>query len=146
MKSINTPPYDILLVEDQEAEIIFTQQAFNNCDFDSTLHITRNGEEALVFLRDQSKPRPDIILLDINMPRKNGHETLQEIKQDPELLDIPVIILTSSTNKHDIIQSYKHHANAYIIKQGGIQDMVNFAKHIEGFWFNTAKLPIKEAM
>ena len=109
-------PIHLLLVEDSEADIILTQEAFQEAGIHTHLHVSRDGVEALSFLRDPDCPRPDVILLDINMPRMNGLEVLREIKQDPQLMTIPVIMLTTSRAEEDILQSYQAYAASYVVK------------------------------
>lgn len=115
-----TTPIEILLVEDSEPDVILTQEAFAAAGVSNRLHVTRDGVEALAFLHRQDGyadvPRPDVILLDINMPRKNGLEVLAEIKRDPLLMTIPVIILTTSQADEDILRSYQAHAASYVVK------------------------------
>lgn len=142
---INKTPIEILLVEDQEADIMFTLQAFSHSRVDNNIHTVRNGEEALAFLLRTGEyaeaPRPHLILLDVNMPRKGGIETLREIKANKDLFNIPVIILTSSKDEKDIRAAYDNHANAYVPKQVGFLDMLDFVKKVEDFWLFTARLP-----
>ena len=115
-----TIPIEILLVEDSEPDVILTQEAFAAAGVANRLHVARDGVEALDFLRREDgyadAPRPDVILLDINMPRKNGLEVLAEIKRDPLLMTIPVIILTTSQADEDILRSYQAHAASYVVK------------------------------
>ncbi|EYB66688.1 response regulator receiver protein [Deinococcus phoenicis] len=113
-------PIEILLVEDSEPDILLTEEAFASAGVANRLHITRDGVEALAFLRRGDEyvdvPRPDVILLDINMPRMNGLEVLAELKRDPLLMTIPVIILTTSQADEDILRSYQAHAASYMVK------------------------------
>lgn len=113
-------PIEILLVEDSEPDVILTQEAFAAAGVANRLHVARDGVEALDFLRRgdgyADAPRPDVILLDINMPRKNGLEVLAEIKHDPLLMTIPVIVLTTSEADEDILRSYQAHAASYVVK------------------------------
>jgi len=117
---LNTVPIEILLVEDSEPDVILTQEAFAAAGVANRLHVARDGVEALEFLHRedgyQDAPRPDVILLDINMPRKNGLEVLAEIKRDPLLMTIPVIVLTTSQADEDILRSYQAHAASYVVK------------------------------
>jgi two-component system, chemotaxis family, response regulator Rcp1 len=138
---------DILLVEDNPVDILVTRTALEECGFDFQLHVAEDGEEALDFLFRNCKSTvsngrcPDLILLDINLPRKNGKEVLAAIKQRPETLHIPVVILTSSNDNKDIHESYSLHASCYITKP---VDFVNFTKAVQcigGFWMALAKLP-----
>ncbi|TDE87485.1 response regulator [Deinococcus sp. S9] len=113
-------PIEILLVEDSEADILLTEEAFAAAGVTNCLHITRDGVEALAFLRQSGEyadaPRPDVILLDINMPRMNGLELLAELKRDPQLMTIPVIVLTTSQADEDILRSYQAYAASYVVK------------------------------
>ncbi|WP_019009645.1 response regulator [Deinococcus aquatilis] len=115
-----TTPIEILLVEDSEPDIILTQEAFAEVGVTNNLHVTRDGVEALEFLRRQGPyslvPRPDVILLDINMPRMNGLEVLSAVKRDPNLMTIPIIMLTTSAADEDILRSYQAHAASYVVK------------------------------
>lgn len=120
MTSSDTTPIEILLVEDTEADILLTEEAFAAAGIANRLHVARDGVEALAFLRgggeDAGAPRPDVILLDINMPRMNGLELLAVLKRDPLLMTIPVIILTTSQAEEDILRSYQAHAASYVVK------------------------------
>mgnify|MGYP001018350564 CR=1 FL=1 len=136
---------DILLVEDDQADIELTKEALKDSKMSINLHSVRDGVDALAFLRRQepyqNAVRPDLILLDINMPRKNGRETLQEIKDDENLRTIPVVVLTSSNAEEDITKSYEIGANCYITKPVGFEQFVQVVKTIEQFWFTIVKLP-----
>jgi CheY-like chemotaxis protein len=145
---INNKPIEILLVEDNPADIRLTQEAFKETRIPNHLHIARDGVEALAFLRQTGKymhvPRPDIILLDLNLPKKDGRELLDDIKNDPDYRQIPVVILTTSTTEEDIIHTYDHHANCYITKPSELESFLNVVKSIENFWLTVVKLPICE--
>ena len=138
-------PIEILLVEDNPADVELTRETMHAARVHNTLHVTRDGEEAMRFLRRQAPfegaPTPDLILLDLNLPRKDGREILAEVKQDPALQIIPVVVLTSSEAHEDVIKSYRLHANAYVQKPvtlNGCQQIVNA---IDGFWLSIVKLP-----
>lgn len=138
-------PIHILLVEDSEGDIMLTTDAFEDARIANTVSVTRDGEEAIHFLQ-QTGPhanaeRPDLILLDINMPRKNGHEVLQFIKSDAHFKTIPVIMLTTSSSPNDIYNSYSEYANAYITKPIDIKDFFKVITTIESFWLQIAQLP-----
>jgi chemotaxis family two-component system response regulator Rcp1 len=142
----STPqPIDILLVEDNEADIRLTQEVLTDSKFHNNLMIANNGEEALACLRRQGKfrgsPRPDLILLDLNLPVKDGREVLAQIKEDSDLKSIPVVILTTSKAEEDILKTYKLHANCYITKPVDLEQFVNVVSHIEDFWLAIVKLP-----
>lgn len=136
---------EILLVEDNEPDILLTQEALEEATVKNRLHVARDGEEAMHFLRREGAyaeaPRPDVVLLDINMPRKNGLEVLQEIKSDPALASIPVVMLTTSQAEEDIAHSYAQHANGYIIKPVEFENFLSAIKAFENFWLNFARLP-----
>ena len=136
---------NILLVEDNPGDVRLTKEAFKEAKVNNNLHIVSDGVEALDFLRRKGKyigaPRPDIILLDLNMPKKNGREVLAEIKADPDLMRIPVLVLTISQAEEDILKSYNLHANCYIQKPVDINKFIDVVKSIEGFWLTIVKLP-----
>lgn len=138
-------PIDILLVEDNPADIRLTQEAFKETRIPNNLHIVRDGAEALAFLQQQNQyagaPRPDLILLDLNLPKKDGREVLTIVKQMPELKRIPVVILTTSKTEEDINQTYEHHANCYITKPADLDEFLNVIKTIETFWLSVVQLP-----
>lgn len=136
---------EILLVEDSLGDIRLTQEALNDSKLKNNLHIVRDGVEALRYLRHENEykqeTRPDIILLDLNLPRKDGREVLAEIKQDEILKRIPVVVLTTSDDEKDILTSYNLHANCYITKPVDLDRFVEIVKTIEGFWFQIVTLP-----
>lgn len=135
----------ILLVEDSPADAHFTREGFKEIELETNLHVVTNGDQALAFLRREGQfrgaPRPDMIILDLQLPGKSGHEILAEIKVAPELKRIPVVVLSSSTCTSDIEVSYDHHANCYIVKPLDLHDYLSVIKSIETFWFRTAQLP-----
>ncbi|MBG7613200.1 response regulator [Polaribacter sp. BAL334] len=134
----------ILLVEDNEGDIILTIDAFEESKIDSKISVARNGQEALDFLYKKGSfsnvEKPDLILLDINMPIFNGHEVLIKIKEDPILKKIPVIMLTTSSNQQDIDKAYENHANSYITKPVEIQDFLDAILKIKEFWLQLTTL------
>jgi chemotaxis family two-component system response regulator Rcp1 len=136
---------EILLVEDNPGDVRLTQEVFKEGKVRNLLNVVYNGEEAMAFLRREGRfanaPRPDIILLDLNLPRKDGREVLAEIKADPDLKRIPVVILTTSQAESDLIQSYNLHANCYIVKPVDLDHFIDVVKTIEGFWLQIVKLP-----
>lgn len=138
-------PMHILLVEDNEGDILLTKEALEECKVKNELKVLRNGNDALIYLVDLAKNNkhglPDLILLDINLPKKNGHEVLQSAKNHPDLKHIPIIILTTSSSEIDILKAYQEHANCYIIKPLDVADFMQITSKIEQFWFNTARLP-----
>lgn len=138
-------PIQILLVEDNPGDVRLTREALKESKMHNTLHVASDGVEALRFLRGEGEykgsPRPDIILLDLNLPRKDGREVLAEIKADESLRRIPVVILTTSDDEHDILRSYDLHANCYITKPLDLRQFATIVKTIENFWFQIVKLP-----
>jgi two-component system, chemotaxis family, response regulator Rcp1 len=142
---MDNQPMQILLVEDNEGDILLTKEALEECKVKNELKVLRNGNDALNYLVDCSKNNkhalPDLILLDINLPKKNGHEVLQSAKNHPDLKHIPIIILTTSSSEIDILKAYQEHANCYIIKPLDVSDFMQITSKIEQFWFGTAKLP-----
>lgn len=145
MSTRNEDPMQILLVEDNPGDIRLTQEAMKEGPYDSVLHVVKDGVEALEFLRKKGKyalsETPDIILLDLNLPRKDGREVLAEIKADDNLKLIPVIILTTSDAEQDILKSYKLHANCFITKPVDLDHFIYIIRQIEIFWFTVVKLP-----
>lgn len=140
-------PIQILLVDDNLADIRWVQEALKESKLFIDLHSVLDGEEATEYLWRRGKyasaPRPDLILLDINMPKKDGPTLLAEIKNSPELKKIPVIMLTTSSAPQDVIRSYDNYANGYITKPVGFKEMIKVVSAIEDFWFTIVKLPTK---
>jgi len=138
-------PLQILLVEDNEGDILLTREAFEESKILNELSVVRNGKDALdyVFRRApyEKAPRPDLVLLDINLPLKSGHEVLQAIKSDDNTRELPVIMLTTSSAERDISLAYKHHANCFISKPVDIYEFLKAVGTIEDFWLNLVKLP-----
>jgi CheY-like chemotaxis protein len=138
-------PADILLVEDNPGDVRLTEEAFKEGQISNTLHVTTDGVEALDFLHQRGEyvdaPRPDIVLLDLNLPRKDGDEVLEEIRADPDLTHLPVIILTSSSAEEDIVQSYELQANAYLTKPVDPEEFVDVVKSFQQFWLSVVRLP-----
>lgn len=141
MQKINRP-IEVLLVEDNIGDSRLIQESFKDLKVPNILHIVKDGVEALQFLKKEDSfkdsVRPDIILLDLNLPRKNGFEVLSEIKQDEDLRTIPVIILTSSKSEIDIAKAYKYHANSYVNKPNDFLDYLKISEILEDFWFSTS--------
>jgi CheY-like chemotaxis protein len=137
---------DILLVEDNPGDVRLTTEALKECKVRNKLYVVEDGVEALAFLRKQGKyaniPRPDLILLDLNLPIKDGRAVLAEIKEAPSLRRIPVVILTTSKAEEDIIKTYDLHANCYITKPVDFDQFINIVKKIEDFWLTIVKLPL----
>jgi len=138
-------PVEILLAEDNPNDVEMTQRAFEKGQLLNNLHVAADGVEALAYLRQEGEyadePRPDIVLLDLEMPRKDGKEVLAELEDDPDLSQIPVIVLTSSEAEQDIVESYRHNANAYLTKPVGYEAFQETVRQIESFWFEVVKLP-----
>jgi len=138
-------PIEILLVEDNPGDIRLTTEAFKEGKVANNLHVVEDEMEALDFLRQKGgfadAPRPDLILLDLNLPKKDGREVLAEIKEDPSLKRIPVVVLTTSKAEEDILKSYDLHANCYITKPVDLDQFFNIVKKIEDFWLCIVKLP-----
>ena len=138
-------PITILLVEDNPADARLVKEAMKEVKINNTLYHVPDGVEAMAFLRRQGEYskmiRPDVVLLDLNMPRKDGRQTLKEIKDDPELKRIPVVILTVSDAEEDIIKSYDLHANCYVTKPLNLDEFSKVVAGIENFWFEIVKLP-----
>lgn len=136
---------EILLVEDNPGDVRLTQEAMKEGKMRNRLSVAVDGVEAMAFLRQEGKyadaPRPDVILLDLNLPKKDGRAVLAEIKADPDLKRIPVVILTSSKADEDILNSYDSHANCYITKPSDLEQFIDVVKSVEGFWFQIVKLP-----
>jgi CheY-like chemotaxis protein len=135
----------VLLVEDNEGDVRLIKEAFSESKIDKNFSVARDGEDALNFLYRRGKyndtVRPDIILLDINLPKKNGFEVLEQIKKDPELKKIPIIMLSSSSSEDHIAKSYDLNANCYVTKPTDFDEYSQVVKTIEDFWFDKAKLP-----
>jgi chemotaxis family two-component system response regulator Rcp1 len=138
-------PIDILLVEDNEADIRLTQEVLADSKVQNNLIVANNGQEALACLRQQGKyrgaARPDLVLLDLNLPITDGREVLAQIKNDPDLKSIPVVILTTSKAEEDILKTYNLHANCYITKPVDLEQFVTVVSYIEDFWLAIVKLP-----
>ena len=141
-------PVIILLVEDNEADIRLTREGIKEAKIKNDLHVVRDGVEALRFLRKklpyEDVPTPDLVLLDLNLPKKDGRKVLEEIKTDDLLKYIPVVVLTSSEAEKDILESYSLHANCYVTKPIGLNQFVEVIKSIENFWISIVKLPIEK--
>ena len=142
-------PLEILLVEDSPGDVRLTREAFKEGKVLNNLHVVKDGVEAIAFLRREGQytraVRPDLILLDLNLPRKNGTEVLAEIKEDPDLKRIPVVILTVSQAEEDIIKTYNLHANCYVHKPVELNQFIEVVKAIEDFWLVIVRLPLDES-
>jgi CheY-like chemotaxis protein len=136
---------DVLLVEDDPGDILMTREAFEHHKIQNKLHVVTDGEQALQFLHQTgeyaSAPRPGLVLLDLNLPRRSGHEVLAELKEDPELRVIPVVILTTSQAEEDILRSYSLHANAYVSKPVDFERFMDVISQIDSFFVQVVQLP-----
>ena len=138
-------PVEILLVEDNPADVRLTREALKDAKVTNSLHVAMDGMDAMAFLRHEGKhadaPRPDLILLDLNLPKKDGREVLADIKKDENLKRIPVVILTTSQSEQDILKTYNLHANCYITKPVDLEQFFSVIKMMEDFWLTIVKLP-----
>jgi CheY-like chemotaxis protein len=141
-------PIEILLVEDNRAEARLTVEALKESKVNNNLTIIEDGVEAMAYLRREGRyadgRRPDLILLDLNLPRKDGREVLADIKNDPDLKTIPVVVMTVSKTDEDILKSYSLHANCYVTKPVDFGQFIEVIKMIEGFWLTIVKLPSRQ--
>lgn len=141
-------PGDVLLVEDNPSDVYLTQVAFRRSRTESEIHVVEDGIQAMAFLRQElpyaNAPRPALVLLDLNLPRKDGYKVLAEMKADPDLRRIPVIVLTTSTAEADIDRCYESHANCYIAKPVDFDEFERVIQEIESFWFQCATLPRRD--
>jgi two-component system, chemotaxis family, response regulator Rcp1 len=142
---IRGAPIEVLLVEDSPGDVRLTREALKDAKVHISLHVVTDGIEAMAFLEragtNVDAPRPDLILLDLNLPRKDGREVLKEIKQSPALRSIPVVVLTTSSSEADILQSYELHANCYISKPVDLDGFLKVVQSIDNFWLTVVKLP-----
>jgi CheY-like chemotaxis protein len=140
-----TRAIDILLVEDDPGDELITREAFEHNKLHNRLHVARDGEEGLNYLYQrgayQDAPRPDLILLDLNLPKYDGRHLLEKIKSDPDLSRIPVVVLTTSSAEEDILRSYKLHANAYVTKPVDLDQFINAVRQIDEFFLQVVRLP-----
>lgn len=138
-------PIEILLVEDDEADVRLTQEALADAKVKNTLHIARDGVEAMKILQaredDPERRRPDLVLLDLNLPRKSGQAVLEEVKSDPDLRRIPIVILTTSSQHEDILNTYDLGANAYVTKPVTLEQLTKVVDAVDDFWLSIVQLP-----
>ncbi len=138
---------EVLLVEDDPGDVLMTKEAFEDYKLRNQLHVVTDGAEAMDFLRRQGEhtdaPRPDLVLLDLNLPRMDGREVLQAIKSDPELASIPVVILTTSEAEEDVLRSYSLHANAYVTKPVDFERFIQVVRQIDEFFVTVVRLPTR---
>lgn len=144
---IAAKPIEILLVEDSKGDVGLIEEVFEDAKIRNNLNVVEDGEEAILYLRGEGQfsgvLRPDIILLDLNLPKKDGREVLEEIKNDDDLKNIPVVVLTTSKAEADILKSYNLHANAYVTKPVDFDQFIKVIKSIEDFWLEVVRLPSK---
>ena len=138
-------PIEILLVEDDPGDVLMTTEALADSKIANRLHVVNNGEEALAFLRQEGQyetsPRPDLVLLDLNLPRMDGREVLEIVKNDAALRRIPIVVLTTSDAEEDVVRSYDLHANAYVTKPVDFEQFVGVVRQIDDFYITVVKLP-----
>jgi CheY-like chemotaxis protein len=138
-------PIEVLLVEDDPGDVLMTQEAFAEHKVGNRLQVVADGDEALAYLRQQGRyagaVRPDLVLLDLNLPRRDGREVLAEIKADENLRHIPVVVLTTSAADEDILRSYELHANAYVTKPVDFEQFISVVRRIDDFFVSVVKLP-----
>ncbi len=145
MNPLARKPFHILLVEDSPADVLLTKEALSDSKLLVELHVAENGMEAMEFLRHNGPyseaPTPDLVLLDLNLPLKDGREVLAEVKADPHLRSIPIVVLTTSQAEEDVLRAYGLHANCYITKPVDFESFVNVVRSIQQFWFSIVTLP-----
>ncbi|MFZ4621709.1 MAG: response regulator [Bacteroidota bacterium] len=142
-QSSHVEPITILLVEDNPGDSRLVQEVFKEGKVANTLIIAKDGVEAMTILRNSNNTHPDLILLDLNLPRKRGLDVLSEVKSDPELKRIPVIVLTTSDDEKDILKSYDLHASAYLTKPVDLNEFITVIRNLENFWLTLVKFPPK---
>jgi CheY-like chemotaxis protein len=138
---------EVLLVEDDPGDVLMTREAFEDHKVRNQLHVVNDGAEAMAFLRREGRhhdaPRPDLVLLDLNLPRMDGREVLQAVKSDPELASIPVVVLTTSEAEEDVLRSYSLHANAYVTKPVDFERFIQVVRQIDDFFVTVVRLPTR---
>jgi CheY-like chemotaxis protein len=136
---------EVLLVEDDPGDVLMTREAFEDYKVTNQLHVVQDGADAMAFLRQEGEyadaPRPDLVLLDLNLPRMDGREVLQAIKSDPALASIPVVVLTTSEAEEDVLRSYSLHANAYVTKPVDFERFIDVVRQIDDFFVTVVRLP-----
>jgi CheY-like chemotaxis protein len=136
---------EVLLVEDDPGDVMMTREAFQDYKLHNELHVVSDGAEAMAFLRQEGeyagRPRPDLVLLDLNLPRMDGRQVLESIKSDPDLASIPVVVLTTSENEDDVLRSYSLHANAYVTKPLDFARFIEVIRQIDDFFITVVRLP-----
>jgi len=143
--NIPLQPVEVLLIEDDPGDELMTREAFEDNKIGNTLHVARDGEEALDFLYRRGAhadaPSVDLVLLDLNLPKYDGRQVLEQIKSDPDLTHVPVVILTTSSSEEDILRSYKLHANAYVTKPVDVNQFISAVRQIDDFFLTVVRLP-----
>ena len=138
-------PIDVLLIEDDPGDELITREAFEHNKLNNTLHVVHDGQEGLDYLYRRGEfanaPRPDLILLDLNLPKYDGRQLLEQVKSDPDLARIPVVVLTTSSAEEDILRSYQLHANAYVTKPVDLDQFINAVRQIDEFFIQVVRLP-----
>lgn len=138
-------PIEVLLVEDDPGDVMMTQEAFADYKIANKLSVVTNGEDAIAYMRKQGRfagvPTPDLVLLDLNLPRRNGREVLRDIKEDPDLRRVPVVVLTTSASEEDVLAAYDLHANAYVRKPVDFEQFVAAVRAIDDFFITIVRLP-----
>ena len=138
---------EVLLVEDDPGDVLMTREAFEAHKLTNRLHVVQDGADAMAFLRREgeyaSAPRPDLVLLDLNLPRMDGREVLEAIKTDPSLANIPVVVLTTSEAEEDVLRSYSLHANAYVTKPVDFERFIDVVRQIDDFFVSVVRLPTR---
>lgn len=144
---MNAKPIEVLLVEDNPGDVRLTREALKGSKVLNNLHVVENGEDALFFVRQQgahiNAPRPDLILLDLNLPKKDGREVLSIIKADENLKRIPIVILTTSQDEEDVLRAYNLNANCYVTKPMDFDQFIKVVRMIDEFWLTIVKLPVR---
>lgn len=142
-------PIEILLVEDNPADVRLTKEAFLEARVQNNIHVVQDGDSAIAFIQQKSPyekaPRPDLVLLDLNLPKKDGRDVLAEIKTNPKTHQIPVVVLTTSDDEEDVLRSYHLHANAYLVKPIDVMRFIKMVQSLEYFWLSFVKLPPKSS-
>ena len=142
---MNVVPIDILLVEDSPSDVLLTREALRDARIANDLSVARDGEEAMEYLRQEGvhadKGRPDIVILDLNLPRMDGREVLREIKSDESLRRIPVVVLTTSSSDQDVGECYDSHANCFLTKPIDFEEFIDVVRSMEHFWISVVRLP-----
>jgi CheY-like chemotaxis protein len=141
MNDDDSQPISVLLVEDDPGDVVLIEEAFEHNKVRNSLKIVGDGVEAMEYLRAPGSSRPDLVLLDLNLPRKDGHEVLEEVKNDPSLRSIPIVVLTTSQAEEDILRSYDLYANAYVAKPVDFERFIEVIRQIDDFFVSVVKLP-----